>query len=64
MRELDVLLTRYLEEKYAAADPQEQAAFRALLERQDPEVYGLLLGRLAPEDDALARVLDALRLGR
>lgn len=64
MRELDVLLTRYLEERYAAAAPEDQAAFRGLLERQDPEVYGLLLGRLAPEDDALARVLDALRLSR
>ncbi len=64
MRELDVLLTRYLEERYAGADPDEQAAFRALLERQDPEIYGLLLGRLVPQDADLARVLDALRLSR
>ena len=64
MRELDVLLTRYLAERYASADPDEQAAFRALLERQDPEIYGLLLGRLVPQDADLARVLDSLRLSR
>jgi len=64
MRELDVLLTRYLAERYAGADPDEQAAFRGLLERQDPEIYGLLLGRLVPQDADLARVLDALRLSR
>ena len=61
MRELDVLLVRYLEEVYPGAGPREQAAFRDLLNRQDPELHALLLGRLAPEDDALARVLESLR---
>lgn len=61
MRELDVVLTRYLERDWPVADPAERAAFRALLEWQDPEVNALLLGRLEPEDEALARVLECLR---
>ncbi len=61
MRELDVLLLRYLERDWPAAAPAEQAAFRDLLERQDPEVNALLLGRLEPEYEALLRVLECLR---
>jgi antitoxin CptB len=61
MRELDVLLLRYLERDWPAAGPAERAAFRDLLERQDPEVNALLLGRLEPEEEALARVLECLR---
>jgi antitoxin CptB len=61
MRELDVLLLRYLERDWPAAGPAERAAFRDLLEWQDPEVNALLLGRLEPEEEALARVLECLR---
>ena len=61
MRELDVLLLRYLERDWPAAGPAERAAFRGLLEWQDPEINALLLGRLEPEDEALARVLERLR---
>jgi antitoxin CptB len=61
MRELDFLLLRYLERDWPAAGPSERAAFRALLERQDPEINALLLGRLEPEEEALARVLECLR---
>lgn len=61
MRELDVLLVRYLERDWRAAGPAERAAFRALLERQDPDINALLLGRLQPQDEALARVLECLR---
>jgi antitoxin CptB len=61
MRELDVLLVRYLERDWPAASEADRQAFRALLERQDPEINALLLGRLEPEDEALARVLECLR---
>jgi antitoxin CptB len=61
MRELDVLLRRYLERDWPQADAVERNAFRALLERQDPEVSALLLGRLAADDEALARVLERIR---
>ena len=61
MRELDVLMMRYLDEDWHGASEAERAAFRDLLERQDPEINALLFGRLEPEDEALARVLESLR---
>jgi len=61
MRELDVLLMRYLERDWPGASATARAAFRALLERQDPEINALLLGRMAPEDEAVADVLECLR---
>jgi antitoxin CptB len=61
MRELDVLMMRYLERDWPGASEPERAAFRDLLERQDPEINALLVGRLEPEYEALARVLESLR---
>jgi antitoxin CptB len=50
MKELDILLTRYLDEGYAGASAEEQAAFRRLLEVQDPLIYAYCLGQeQAPE---------------
>jgi antitoxin CptB len=61
MRELDVLLLRYLERDWPRAGTAERAAFQALLARQDPEIHALLLGRLPADDEVLARVLESLR---
>lgn len=59
-RELDVLLGRFLEERYAASPPAVQAAFARLLEWPDPELYDCLTGRGEsgdPElDDVIARI--------
>ena len=44
MRELDVLLERYLAERWPSAPPARRAAFRALLELPDPELAALCLG--------------------
>lgn len=43
MRELDVLLERWLEEHYDAAPAPQKAAFHALLELPDPQLAGYLL---------------------
>ncbi len=53
--ELDRLLARYLDHRYAHAPTAERAAFRRLLERPDPELLALLTGRTAPRcgDEAL-----------
>jgi len=48
MKELDILLTRYVDERYGAAPPQEQQAFRRLLETQDPVIYAYCLGQEPP----------------
>lgn len=61
MRELDVLLLRYLARDWPAAGAAERIAFTALLERQDPEINALLHGRMEPQGEALASVLECLR---
>jgi antitoxin CptB len=48
MKELDILLTRYVDERYAAAQPEEQQAFQLLLETQDPVIYAYCLGQEPP----------------
>lgn len=42
MKELDVLLTRYLDARWPEAGERERAAFAQLLELQDPELWALL----------------------
>ncbi len=51
MRELDVLLERYLQQHYATASSAEQAAFAQLLQLQDPELARYLLARVDPDDN-------------
>ena len=61
MRELDVLLTNYLEEHYADAGADEKAAFRKLLTLPDPDLVGYLLQKQEPEPDVavvISRILD------
>ncbi len=55
MRELDVLLTRYLERDYPGASSHERSLFAELLELQDPELASyLLVGEPAPDSDTRA----------
>jgi antitoxin CptB len=57
MRELDVLLERYLLERWPAASAERRAAFRALLELPDPELAALCLGRSVTPVAALAGLI-------
>ena len=61
MKELDVVLVRYLDHGYLSASNAEQAQFRALLELPDPDLYNLLLGRDAVSDPERSRLLQELR---
>jgi antitoxin CptB len=61
MKELDVVLNRYLDCAYQAASDADQAQFRALLEMHDPDLYNLLLGREATSDPERKRLLQKLR---
>jgi antitoxin CptB len=60
MRELDVLLTRYLDRDYARAAPPQRQAFRQLLECPDPLIHAYLLGRETPDDGALVALLQRI----
>ena len=61
MRELDVLLTGYLDDRYAQAAWPRKQAFRKLLALPDPELIGYLLGGQTPSDAMLADVVQDIR---
>jgi antitoxin CptB len=64
MRELDVLLLRYLDQDYPSAAPADRAAFVRILELQDPELFGYLVGRTTPEDGTVRHVIARIRRDR
>ena len=60
MRELDVVLMRYMERNYDAAGQAEKGSFETLLSLQDPEILDLLTGRLIAEDESLHYVIERI----
>ena len=62
MRELDVLLSDYLEQHYAAADEPQKAAFHTLLSLPDPELAAYLLGGAEPRDEVMRGVVERILL--
>jgi antitoxin CptB len=60
MRELDVLLARYLEHRYASASRGQQQAFEAVLELQDPTLLAYLTGSQVSEHQAIRDVIQQL----
>ncbi|MCP4768914.1 MAG: succinate dehydrogenase assembly factor 2 [Gammaproteobacteria bacterium] len=61
MKELDLVMSSYLERHYVSASDSQQAQFRDLLQMPDPDLYNLLLGRGEPDDPDLAVLLQVLR---
>jgi antitoxin CptB len=56
MQELDILLARYVERRFAGAPRAEQEAFQSLLETQDPVIYAYCLGQAQPPDHLAALI--------
>ena len=61
MKELDVVMSRYLEQCYESASDEDRGYFKALLEMPDPDLYDLLLGRSRVDDPELALFMQDLR---
>ena len=61
MRELDQLLGWYLEQRYPQVDAGAQAAFVALLDQQDPDLWNWLSAREIPEQAAWRAIIDEIR---
>ena len=61
MLELDEILDRYVVHRYLQAPPDEQSAFRRLLDCQDPELQQWLLLGVEPDDEGLAALISVLR---
>ena len=61
MKELDLVLLRYLEQDYPQASPADRAAFARILELQDPDLFGYLVGRDTPAEASLRHVVARIR---
>ena len=61
MKELDVVVTTYLDDHYEKASRDEQRQFRELLEMADPDLFGLLLGRDTAVDTEMQQLVEFLR---
>ena len=61
MRELDALLTRYLDDRYAAAAEAEKRVFAEILELSDPELVRYLLHGERADNPLVEKVLADVR---
>jgi antitoxin CptB len=61
MRELDVMLTRYLDRVWETASSTERDAFVQLVELQDPDLFGYLVGRTNPAEETQRAVIARIR---
>jgi antitoxin CptB len=61
MRELDGLLQAFLSEGYQCLDSADKQRFTELLELPDPVLAAYVLGRDAPADPELQRLLAVIR---
>jgi antitoxin CptB len=60
MKELDLLLQGWLEQRYPGATAAERARFEAFLALPDPEIAGLLLAHATPADPNFVPLVDQL----
>lgn len=60
MRELDVLLTRFLEERYDELPAPDQSDFRRLLDQPNEDIMDWLFQRGQPADTGLRRIVEAV----
>ncbi|ERJ18273.1 Antitoxin CptB protein [Salinisphaera shabanensis E1L3A] len=61
MKELDVLLERFVSIEYDDLDEREQTGLRELVEMEDPDLYALVMGRMEPETAVHADLLSRIR---
>jgi succinate dehydrogenase flavin-adding protein (antitoxin of CptAB toxin-antitoxin module) len=61
MKELDLLLTRYLNQRYVRASSDQRAAFEDFLELPDPDLQRYLIAGDVPTDPRFAALCRAVR---
>jgi antitoxin CptB len=61
VKELDVVLTRYLESGYDKSTDADKQAFENLLDYEDPEILRFLLNQERPVDEKIARIIEKIR---
>ena len=60
VKELDVVLSNFLDNHYDNAEPDIQQGFIALLELEDPELLSLVMGYHQTDDSEKRVVLDIM----
>jgi antitoxin CptB len=60
-RELDQLVGWWLDQRYPNAAADLRQGFADLLEQQDTDLWDWIMGRSAPSDPLLVRVIDEIR---
>ncbi|MEM0953997.1 MAG: succinate dehydrogenase assembly factor 2 [Pseudomonadota bacterium] len=58
MLELDLVLEPFVKQRYPDIPSDDQQCYQRLLECEDTELFGWFLGRLRPEDEELAKIVD------
>src|SRR5690606_34580027 len=61
MKELDLLLSAWLQQHWVDASADERAAFECFLDLPDPLIAAYVLGRDVPPEPALRSLVDRLR---
>ena len=60
-KELDIVMNRYLNERYETASAEEQASFNALLDIEDPIIFDWLMDKTQAEDANLQALIEILK---
>ena len=60
-KELDIVMNRYLQERYETASAEEQASFNALLDIEDPIIFDWLMDKTQAEDVNLKALVEILK---
>ncbi|HUG72216.1 MAG TPA: succinate dehydrogenase assembly factor 2 [Steroidobacteraceae bacterium] len=61
MKELDLVLMRYLQGRWQQADARERSLFEQILDLPDPLLAAYLMGRESASDREMQGLLDVLR---
>lgn len=59
--EMDLLLGNFLEKQFSKLSPEQEVAFMALAEKEDRELWPLVMGKRECHDPVQAEVLVMLR---
>lgn len=61
IREMDILLQRFIDECYPALTEDEQGLFEQLLEETDLDILAWIMGKSAPDNPAYGKLIQALQ---
>ncbi len=59
--EMDVLLGNFLENRYSSLNPEQAAAFEALVDMQDQDIWALVTGKRVCESHVQADIIAMMK---